>query len=638
MTIESQLSALTAQTLELDNTIQTELADVNSDISEIRTRVTQLEISGGSGSGGGSGGGGSGGGTDPVTGAVEIVESLPTTGNFEGRIVFFNNVLYVWDGSSWKDSKTVLANDAPAAIVVVSSLPTTGTEGEVIFNRSNGYIYQRVNGIWAQVVVQVNTSTTVADASLTVAKFAAGLRPVEIFASLPTVGNVSGRLVFLTSDNKLYRYDGTNFINKIGTEDLTGTIGADQIAANAITTGKIAAGAITASQIAAEAVNAGKIAAGSITADKLTANSVTADKVATNAITASKIEANAVTAGKVAAGAIGTDQLQANSVSATILAAGAVVAGKIAAGAVSANNITAGAITAEKILAGAVTADKLAAGTSTIASGISFSLGQGASINGLQGAIAAETTSGTKTAFVAVSKAAIAAAYMGTSSSTNYAAEFYNSTSTSFTAHRTLAALAYGNMAGYFLNQITAKGAEIGNSVYGVYTYGGVGPFTGSHDALIPNGVSMTPGDIVVDTSVAAKATISDVITHVSLSSSVSQKSVLGVYVADSDSRVPFSMGEFEGKDLVAKPEFASVLSANKVILVNSVGEGQINVCGEGGNIEIGDLIVTSSIPGKGMKQSDDLVRSCTVAKAREAVTFSSPTEVKQIACTYHAG
>jgi hypothetical protein len=63
-----------------------------------------------------------------------------------------------------------------------------------------------------------------------------------------------------------------------------------------------------------------------------------------------------------------------------------------------------------------------------------------------------------------------------------------------------------------------------------------------------------------------------------------------------------------------------------------------INVCGEGGDIEIGDLIVTSSIPGKGMKQADDLVRNTTVAKSRQNVTFSGPTEVKQIACIYMCG
>jgi hypothetical protein len=61
-------------------------------------------------------------------------------------------------------------------------------------------------------------------------------------------------------------------------------------------------------------------------------------------------------------------------------------------------------------------------------------------------------------------------------------------------------------------------------------------------------------------------------------------------------------------------------------------------VCGENGNIQAGDLIVSSSIPGKGMRQADDIIRSYTVAKARESVTFDSPTQVKMIACIYHCG
>jgi hypothetical protein len=63
-----------------------------------------------------------------------------------------------------------------------------------------------------------------------------------------------------------------------------------------------------------------------------------------------------------------------------------------------------------------------------------------------------------------------------------------------------------------------------------------------------------------------------------------------------------------------------------------------VNVCGESGDLEVGDLIVSSSIPGKGMKQEDDIIRSYTVAKVRENVTFTDPTEVKMVACIYLCG
>ena len=38
------------------------------------------------------------------------------------------------------------------------------------------------------------------------------------------------------------------------------------------------------------------------------------------------------------------------------------------------------------------------------------------------------------------------------------------------------------------------------------------------------------------------------------------------------------------------------------------------------------------------MKQADDIVRSITVAKARESVIFSGATDVKTIACIYLSG
>ena len=74
------------------------------------------------------------------------------------------------------------------------------------------------------------------------------------------------------------------------------------------------------------------------------------------------------------------------------------------------------------------------------------------------------------------------------------------------------------------------------------------------------------------------------------------------------------------------------------LIAVNSVGEGCVNVCGRGGNIQKGDLIVTSTLAGKGQKQSDDIIKNYTVGKAREDCTFSDPDEVKQIACFYFCG
>ena len=58
-----------------------------------------------------------------------------------------------------------------------------------------------------------------------------------------------------------------------------------------------------------------------------------------------------------------------------------------------------------------------------------------------------------------------------------------------------------------------------------------------------------------------------------------------------------------------------------------------IKVCNEGGNIETGDLLVTSSKPGIFMKQSDDIIRSYTAAKSGQNVTFTDGTDKENIYC-----
>lgn len=96
---------------------------------------------------------------------------------------------------------------------------------------------------------------------LDIARFATGIRPVEVLGALPTTGNFAGRMVFLTTDSKLYRHTGS----PSGSAGYTkATDGAD-ITANTITAGQIAAGAIGATEIAAGAVIASKIAVSDFT-------------------------------------------------------------------------------------------------------------------------------------------------------------------------------------------------------------------------------------------------------------------------------------------------------------------------------------------------------------------------------------
>ena len=217
-----------------------------------------------------------------------------------------------------------------------------------------------------------------------------------------------------------------------------------------------------------------------------------------------------------------------------------------------------------------------------------------------------------------------------------------NATSSAHTAFNTQVSLATPSIAGYFSDGTNTM--ELCNGTYAFQTSGGaVGTFTGSHDALLATAETIAEGDIVVDTEVVAKLNVFDSITKVSVSASANQKGVVGVYARDShEDHVPSALARTVNESGITSfeldPQYNYLYDTHKNIVINSIGEGLINVCGENGNIEIVDLIVSSSTAGKGMKQSDDIVRGCTVAKAREAVTFSSPTEIQQVACIYLCG
>ena len=163
----------------------------------------------------------------------------------------------------------------------------------------------------------------------------------------------------------VYVWDGTawNERNIVAANILaSGSVVADNMAANSITTEKLVAGAITTDKIAAAAVVAGKIAAGAISTDKLAALAVTADKLAAGAVVAGKLAANSVAAGNIVAGAITADKLAANIINAGHIVSGAITTVKLAALAVTADKLAAKAVIAGKIAANAVTAETIAAG------------------------------------------------------------------------------------------------------------------------------------------------------------------------------------------------------------------------------------------------------------------------------------
>lgn len=175
------------------------------------------------------------------------------------------------------------------------------------------------------------------------------------------------------------------------------------------------------------------------------------------------------------------------------------------------------------------------------------------------------------------------------------------------------------------------------------------GPFTGAHDVLVPIAASIPVGYIVCDVQLIIAKNISNTLFEVAMSASANQVPI-GIMVVNNGLLANAQPAAFiekvewieiDGKltsITVMYPEYDLEKDLYNYCAVNAVGEGQVYVCGESGNLAAGDLIVTSSVAGVGMKQSDNIVRNVTVAKARQAMTFADATTPALIACIYLCG
>ena len=167
------------------------------------------------------------------------------------------------------------------------------------------------------------------------------------------------------------------------------------------------------------------------------------------------------------------------------------------------------------------------------------------------------------------------------------------------------------------------SGGELGyiNWTIGVVAFAS---FTGAHQASVPSGeytrgedtyaygtivkiVATTPGDYPKQVKYEVTAT-----------TEAEDKAVLGIYSSNMD------------------PD--ETQHANTQHQIFSLGDGHVLVCDEGADIEIGDYICSSNTSGHGKKQGSNVLQNYTVAKATEAVTWSSESATtKLISCTYHA-
>lgn len=168
---------------------------------------------------------------------------------------------------------------------------------------------------------------------------------------------------------------------------------------------------------------------------------------------------------------------------------------------------------------------------------------------------------------------------------------------------------------------------------YNSFSSGSYGPFTGAHDGLVIKSFVAEVGDIIVDKSIFNHKNISNTIAVNEISTKPKQKNVVGVFINRRE------LDPLNAGTSVPYPWPKDYSEEYDAIIFNALGEGQINVCKEGGNFEAGDYICSSSIPGKGMKQDDDILHNYTIAKIREnCIWEDGDNEIKMVACIYLAG
>ena len=172
-----------------------------------------------------------------------------------------------------------------------------------------------------------------------------------------------------------------------------------------------------------------------------------------------------------------------------------------------------------------------------------------------------------------------------------------------------------------------------GSSGQGVRAYGGqwdfyasgsggnYGPFTGGHEVRLSDNFpqDVKPGMIVSVTGQArvrkdakGKVSLSSTLPTIKLSSVAMDKAVFGALVADAP---------------LPEDHWHTPSQGERFGIVNALGEGRVWVSNLNGNIEAGDYITTSNIPGYGQRQDDDLLRSYTLGKAIEDVDWDMVSE-----------
>ena len=192
-------------------------------------------------------------------------------------------------------------------------------------------------------------------------------------------------------------------------------------------------------------------------------------------------------------------------------------------------------------------------------------------------------------------------------------------------------------------NGNSAVGKVIGDSSGGVSF---IDAFTGRHPTVTADPVgNLLIGLILSSTGemwLRNEDTVSTGLPKVSLATSDNDKAVFGVLsrIETSENPEEYWYGGYHSTENIGEGETP--------IVVNSMGEGLVWVTNKNGEVERGDYICSTVVPGYGGKQADDLLHSYTVAKCVETIDWASVTDTIEhdgvtykrylAACTYNCG
>jgi len=172
---------------------------------------------------------------EPVT----IVSSIPSIKSTNTVFNTADGKLYRWDGSAYV--ATILTSDLNGTI---SDAQIAGMEASKVTGQLSD---SQLAAIAAAKITGTIATDQITDSAITATKFANNIEPVTVVSSIPSTKSTS--TIFNTSDDKLYRWDGSSYVATVPTTDLVGTVSSSQVEDSAITAVKIAAAAVTAQKL-----------------------------------------------------------------------------------------------------------------------------------------------------------------------------------------------------------------------------------------------------------------------------------------------------------------------------------------------------------------------------------------------------